>query len=146
MAKLGPFCSKDNCLLVRGVLERLITHLSNRSLHVCGLGGLPLVEFPCVVRVDVWLVEGVGGLGVARTLEEMERCGRSRRNTGWHICLAAQTAVVVIYVVEKGVMSGDIMMASMNFVVKPLELIDLFCFYFLMAVVFDSMDEKSGPV
>ena len=43
-------------------------------------------------------------------------------------------------------MSGDIMMASMNFVVKLLELIDLFCFYFLVAVVFDSMDEKSGPV
>ena len=57
---------------MRGVLERLITHLSDWSLHVCGLGGLLVVEFPCVVRVDVWLVEGVGGLGVAGTLEEME--------------------------------------------------------------------------
>ena len=55
-----------------GVLERLITHLSDGSLHVCGLGGLPLVEFPCDVRVDVWLVEGVGGLGVAGALEGLE--------------------------------------------------------------------------
>ena len=28
MAKLGPFCRRDNCSAVRGVLERLITHLS----------------------------------------------------------------------------------------------------------------------
>ena len=57
---------------MRGVLERLITHLSDGSLHVCGLGGLPLVEFPRVVWVIVWLVEGVGGLGVAGTLKGME--------------------------------------------------------------------------
>ena len=72
MAKLGPFCSRDNCSLVRGVLERLITHLSDGSLHVCGLGGLLLVGFPCDVSMDVWLVEGVGGLGVTGTLEELE--------------------------------------------------------------------------
>ena len=74
------------------------------------------------------------------------RCGRSRRNTGWHIWLATQTAVIVIDVVKKGVTSGDIMMASMDFVVKPLKLIDLFGFYFLVAVVLDFMNEKSGPV
>ena len=49
-------------------------------------------------------------------------------------------------VVEKVVMSGEIMMASMNFVVKLLKLVNLFCFYFLMLMVFNSMDEKSGPV
>ena len=27
IAKLGPFCSRDNCSLVRVVLDRLISHL-----------------------------------------------------------------------------------------------------------------------
>ena len=26
MAKFGPFCSRDNCSGVRGVLDRLMTH------------------------------------------------------------------------------------------------------------------------
>ena len=39
MAKFGPFCRSVNWLLERGVLERLITHLSDGALHVCGLGG-----------------------------------------------------------------------------------------------------------
>ena len=29
IAKFGPFCRRDNCSLVRGVWERLITHLSS---------------------------------------------------------------------------------------------------------------------
>ena len=37
-----------------------------------GWEGCSLVGFPCDVRVDVKLVEGVGGLGVAGTLEEVE--------------------------------------------------------------------------
>ena len=72
------------------------------------------------------------------------RCGRSRRNTGWHIWLSAQTAVIVIDVVKNIVASGEIMMVSMDFVVKPLELIDLFGFDFVVAMVFDSVDEKSS--
>ena len=52
----------------------------------------------------------------------------------------------MIDVVETRVMSGDIMMVSMDFVMKALELIDLFSFYFLMAMVLDSVYEKSGPV
>ena len=52
----------------------------------------------------------------------------------------------MIGVVEKGVVTGEIMMASMNFEVKLLELIDLFCFYFLMLMVLDSMDENSCSV
>ena len=31
MAKLGPLCSRDNCSLVRGILDRLITHLLVQS-------------------------------------------------------------------------------------------------------------------
>ena len=58
--------------LVRGVLERLITHLSIWSLHVWVLLGLPLGGSPCVVWVAVVLVEGVGPMGVAGTLEVME--------------------------------------------------------------------------
>ena len=48
MAKLGPFCSNVNWSAVRGVLERFMTHLSVWSLHVLGLGGLPLVGFAWV--------------------------------------------------------------------------------------------------
>ena len=52
----------------------------------------------------------------------------------------------MIGVVEKGVVPGDIMMASMNFEVKPLKLIDLFCFYFVVLVALDSMDENSCSI
>ena len=48
--------------------------------------------------------------------------------------------------VETRVMSGDIMMVSMDFLMKALELIDLFSFYFLVVMVLDSVYEKSGPV
>ena len=72
MAKFGPFCRSVNCLLERGVLERLITHLSNGALHVCGLGGLPLMGLSCVGGLDVVVVESVGGTAVAGTLEVME--------------------------------------------------------------------------
>ena len=72
MAKFGPFCRRVNCLLDRGVLERLITHLPNGALHVCGSGGLPLLGLPCVVGLAIVVVEGVGGTGVAGTLEVVE--------------------------------------------------------------------------
>ena len=52
----------------------------------------------------------------------------------------------MIDVVERIVTSGEIMMVSMDFVVKALELIDLLGFYFVVAMVFNSVDEKSGPV
>ena len=52
----------------------------------------------------------------------------------------------MIDVVETSVMSGDIMMVSMDFVMKALELINLFSFYFLVVMVLDSVYEKSGPV
>ena len=72
MAKLGPFCKRDNCSLVRGVLERLITHLSIWSLHVCVLMGLLLGGSLGAGLVVAVLVEGVGPMGVAGTLEVAE--------------------------------------------------------------------------
>ena len=50
----------------------------------------------------------------------------------------------MIDVVENIGASGEIMMVSMDFVVKPLELINLFGFNFVVAMVFNSMDEKSS--
>ena len=72
MAKLGPFWRRDSCWLERGVLERLITHLSAGALHVCGLGGLQLIGLSCVGGWTMVVVEGVKGAGVAGTLEVME--------------------------------------------------------------------------
>ena len=69
MAKLGPFCKRDNCSLVRGVLERLITHLSMWLVHVWLVldGGSPGAGWVAAA----W-VEGVGAMGVAGTLEVVE--------------------------------------------------------------------------
>ena len=50
----------------------------------------------------------------------------------------------MIGVVENIVVPGEIMMVSMDFVVKLLELINLFCFDFVVTMVFYSVDEKSG--
>ena len=72
MAKLGPFCSKDSWSMVRGVLERFMTHLSVWSLLLLELYGLLLVGFAWVDWVVVVLVEGVGAMSVAGTLEVME--------------------------------------------------------------------------
>ena len=63
MAKFGPFCRSVNCSLEREVLERLITHLSDGALLVCGLGGLPLMGLSCVGGLAMVVVEGVGVLG-----------------------------------------------------------------------------------
>ena len=69
IAKLGPFCSRDNCSLVRGVLDRLITHLLVQSIHVSLWleGGSPGAGLESVV-----LVEGVGAMGVAGTVVWLE--------------------------------------------------------------------------
>ena len=82
-----------------------------------------------------------GAHGCGRNIGRAGSCGRSRRNTGWHSWLAAQTAGIMIDVVETVDVSVEIMMASMSFVVKPFELIDLFCFYLLVSVLFDFVDE-----
>ena len=101
----------------------------------------------CLCCVGGWFAGGrYGGPGCGRNIGSDGSCGRSRRNTGWHIWLAAQTAGITISVVEKVVTSVEIMMASLDFVVKSLKLIDLFCFYFLVSLFFDSVDERSGPV
>ena len=82
-----------------------------------------------------------GAHGCGTNISRAGSCGRSKRNTGWHIWLATQTAGIVINVVKTVDVSVEIMMASMSFVVKPFELIDLFCFYLLVSVLFDFVDE-----
>ena len=69
MAKLGPFCSRDNCSLVRGVLDRLITHLLVQSVHV-----LLVLEGGSLGAglESVFLLEGVGAMGVAGTVVGLE--------------------------------------------------------------------------
>ena len=52
----------------------------------------------------------------------------------------------MINVVKKLVMSVEIMMASMDFVVKSLELIDMFSFDFVVLMFFNFVDERSGSV
>ena len=68
MAKLRPFCRRDNCSLVGG-LERFITHLLVQSVHVWLVleGGSPGAGF-----VSTVLMEGVGAMGVAGMLVEVE--------------------------------------------------------------------------
>ena len=69
IAKLGPLCSRDNCSLVRGVLDKLITHLLVQSVHVCLVleGGSLGAGLETVV-----LLEGVGAMGVAGNVIESE--------------------------------------------------------------------------
>ena len=73
MAKLGPFCRRDNRSLVRGVLERLLTHLSMWLIHVWLVLVLMLDEgSPAAGWVATAWVEGVGAMGVAGMLEVVE--------------------------------------------------------------------------
>ena len=66
MAKFCPFCRSDNCSVVRGILDRLITHLLVWSVHVSlGLEGGSL-------GAGAVLVEGVAAMGVAGTVDWME--------------------------------------------------------------------------
>ena len=85
-----------------------------------------------------------GGYWCGRDIGSDGRCGSTGCTTGWHIWLATQTSVIVIDVAENIVVPGEIMMVSMDFVVNTLELIDLLCFDFVVAMVFYSVDEKSG--
>ena len=106
-----------------------------------GLLPLPLVMLPWVGRVAIALVEGVGAMDVAATLEVVEEVEDLGENTGWHDWLSAQTIGIVIDVVKMLVVSGEIMMASISFEIQLLELILLFCFYFVVSVLFDPIDE-----
>ena len=72
MAKLGPFCGSDNCSRVRGVLDKLMTHLLMQSIHVCmRLEGWDLGA-EMGAGVGAVLVEGVGAMGVAGTVDWLE--------------------------------------------------------------------------
>ena len=72
IARLGPFCRRNNCSLVRGILDKLITHLFVWSVHVSLLleGGHPVAGLE-----DTVLVEGGGTLCVAGTIVELEAGG-----------------------------------------------------------------------
>ena len=68
----------------RGVLERLITHLSAGALHVCRLGGLPLIGLSCVGGWDIVVVEGAGVAGTLEVMEGVEVLGVLLDGTfGW---------------------------------------------------------------
>ena len=71
MVKLGPFCRTDNCFLMRGVLERLITNLSMWLVHVWLVLVLEGGSLGAGWVAAVW-VEGVGAMGVAGMLEVVE--------------------------------------------------------------------------
>ena len=83
----------------------------------------------------------MGAMCVAGTLELVEVVEDLVEKTGWHIWLSAQTTGIVIGALKKGDMSVEIMMVSMAFIIKSFELIDVFCFYFLVLVFLDSIDE-----
>ena len=66
---MGPFCRRDNCSWVRGVLERLMTHLSMCLVLVwLKVGCLGAVWLAAGWKSAVW-VEGVGAMGVAGMLK-----------------------------------------------------------------------------
>ena len=95
MAKLGPFWRRDNCLLVRGVPERLITHLSMWLVHVWLVLVLVLEEGSLGAGwVAATWVEGVGAMGVAGTLEVVEvEVGLVENLDGTFGCLLKVTSV-----------------------------------------------------
>ena len=82
---MGPFCRRDNYSWVRGVLERLMTHLSMWLVHVwletdcLGAGWLAAGW-----KSAAW-VEGMGAMGVAGNAGSGGMIGCSGRKVGWHI-------------------------------------------------------------
>ena len=52
----------------------------------------------------------------------------------------------MISVVEMVVMPVEIIMASISFIIQSFKLIDVFCFYLLMSLLFDLVGKQSGPV
>ena len=69
---------------MRGVLERLLTHLSMWLVHVCLETGCPGVGWLATGWMTAVWVEGVGAMGVAGMLMG-GMVGWSSRKVGWHI-------------------------------------------------------------
>ena len=139
MAKFGPFCRNDNCSVVRGVLDRLITHLLVWSVHVSlELEGGSL---GAGLGAGAVLVEGVGAMGVAGTVDWVEMGVGSPGKTGWHIAVSTQS-VLLVNVLEIYCLPGEIMMVSITFEIKPFELIKLSSFCFIMPMFFYSVDKQ----
>ena len=87
-----------------------------------------------------------GGHGCGRNTGSCGSWGGTGRKTGWHIWLSAQSTGIVVDVVEMVGMPVEIMMASISFIVQSFKLFDVFCFYFLVSVLFDFVDKQSGSV
>ena len=104
--------------------------IDNPFVHWCStcmwVGGVATDRVTLCWGMDCGGGGRCGGYWCGRDIGNDGRCGSARCTTGWHIWLAAQTSVIVIDVVENLVVPGEIMMVSMDFVVKMLELIDLF--------------------
>ena len=88
MAKLGPFWRRDNCSGMRGVLDRLMTHLLVQLLvlHVslelqCGCPGVVVGAMGAGSVPE----EGVGAMGVAGTAGLLLAWGGSIGETGWYV-------------------------------------------------------------
>ena len=88
MAKLGPFCKRDNCSVVRGVLDRLKTHFLVQSMvvHVSLEleGGWSLV-LEGAVGAGSAVVEVVGAMGVPGTAGLLLAEEEVSEKNGWHI-------------------------------------------------------------
>ena len=69
IAKLGPFCSRDNCSLVRGGFGQ-VDYLFVGAVSTCILVGWR-VEPGCGLE-DVVLVEGVGAMSEVGTVVGLE--------------------------------------------------------------------------
>ena len=114
MAKLEPFSKRDNCSLVRGVLE-----IDNPFVHVictcmCGAGGAAGWEPRCWVSSHC-AGGRCGGHGCGRNTGSCGSWSGTGRKAGWHIWLSAQSAGIVVNVVQMVGMPIDIMMPSITF-------------------------------
>ena len=71
MAKSGPFCRRDNCSKVRGVLDKFITHLLVQSIHVCRWLDCwgPGAGWGAGAGASAVLEGGVGAMGVAGAVD-----------------------------------------------------------------------------
>ena len=141
MAKLGPFWSRDNCSLVRGVLDKLMTHLLVWLVHVWLLleGGSPVVELEAVVLMEV------GGSGCGRNCWIAGIWSGRVDESRWHILVSTQAKVFLIDVFNVSELPVEIMMASISFVIESFKLIDLFFLNFVVSVFFDLINEMLTP-
>ena len=117
-------------------MDRLFTHLLVWSVHV----SLELKSGS--LGAGAVLVEGVGAMGVAGTVDWLG-VGVDPGKTGWHILVSAQS-ILSVDIFEIYSLPGEIMMASIMFEIKPFKLINLSSFCFIMSMFFYSVDKQSA--